>query len=236
MADNSSLPPEINFDKLFPKESNFETAGKLRRNGFDVIRDGTSNERVTVFGHPSAPNYLFKKFLDNVSYSQEKQFGSYERRVRGARALKVHLERFAISGIIVPRKWLCDLPSRFNVDKKPSQIVVVEKYNLLDHAKAKQLYRDISNDTLKDLCSIFFTFKRVDFSTRNMPFTTEGKIAFIDTGYMSRITEDLAFRRDNYKKNIDKLLEERQQRFAASLWDEFVERRDLLDDASRQLG
>ena len=236
MADNASLPPEINFDKLFPKESNFETAGKLRRNGFDVIRDGTDNERVTVFGHPSAPNHLFKKFLDNVSYSQEKQLGSYERRVRGARSLKAHLERFSISGIIVPRKWLCDLPSRFNVDKKPTQILVVEKCNLVEHARAKQLYRDLSNATLKDLCTIFFTFKRVDFSTRNMPFTAEDKLAFIDTGYMSRITEDLAFRRESYKKNVDKLLEEDQQRFAASLWNEFVTRSDLLDDASRQLG
>lgn len=236
MADNGSLPSEINLDKLFPKETHFDSAGKLRRNGFDVVRDGTSNERVTVFGHRSVPGYLFKKFLTNVSYSQEKQLGSYERRVRGGRALKVHLERFAITGIVVPRKWLCDLPSRFNVHKKPSQIIVVEKCHLLDHARAKQLYRDISNDTLKDLCTIFFTFKRVDFSTRNMPFTTEGKIAFIDTGYMSPITEDLAFRRENYKKNIEKLLEERQQRFAASLWDELVERRDLRDDASRQLG
>jgi hypothetical protein len=236
MADNASLPSAINLEKLFPKESNFETAGKLRRNGFDVIRDGTSNERVTVFGHPSAPNYLFKKFLDNVSYSQEKQLGSYERRVRGARGLKAHLERFAISGIIVPRKWLCDLPSRFNVDRKPTQILVVEKCNLVEHARAKQLYRGLSNDTLKDLCTIFFTFKRVDFSTRNMPFTTEGKLAFIDTGYMSRITEDLAFRRDSYNKNVDKLPEEEQQRFAASLWNEFVARNDLLDEASRQLG
>lgn len=227
MADNGILPSEINLDKLFYKESLFDSVDKLREGGFQIVRD-SSTERVAVAGHPSVPGYLFKKFMRNVSHSYEKQLGSYERRVRGARELKAHLEKHAVNNIVVPRKWLCELPSRFRSGGKPEHIVVVEKSNLLDHGKSKQLYRSITKDAIKELCTIFFTFKRIDFRSSNMPFNTDGKIAFIDTGYLSRITEDMKFRRENYKKNIDKLFTDDSRRLAKSLWDEFKTRRDLL--------
>ena len=228
MADNGILPSEINLDKLFYKESLFDSVDKLREGGFQIVR-GSSKGRVSVAGHQSVPGYLFKKFLRDVSHSYEKQLGSYERRIRGARDLKTHLEALDIHSIVVPRKWLCELPSRFSSGGKPEYVVVVEKCDFLDHDKSKQCYRAIAKDTLKDLCTIFFTFKHIDFSSRNMPFTTEGKIAFIDTGYLTRIAEDLTFRRKNYKKNVDKLFTDESRRFAKSLWDEFARRHDLLE-------
>ena len=228
MTDNATLPPEVNLDKLFYKEPLFDSIDKLDAAGFQIVR-GSSDGRVTVVGHPSVPGHLFKKFLRDVSHSYEKQLASYERRVRGARDLKAHLEALGIHSIVVPRKWLCQLPSRFSSGGNPEYIVVVEKCNFLDRTQSKQHYRSIAKDTLRNLCTIFFTFKRVDFSSRNMPFTSEGKISFIDTGYLSRITEDLTFRRKNYKKNIDKLYTDDSRRFGKSLWDEFAKRRDLLE-------
>lgn len=223
MADNATLPSEINLDQLFHKESLFDSISKLDHGGFHIVR-GSSDGRVTVVGHPSVPGYLFKKFLRDVPYTYEKQLASYQRRVSGAHDLKTHLEAFGIHSIVVPRKWLCELPSRFRSGGKPDYVVVVEKCNFLGHDESKRRYREISNETLKELCTIFFTFKRVDFSSRNMPFTPEGKIAFIDTGYLTRITEDLTFRRSNYRKNYNKLFSESTTQFAKSLWNEFARR------------
>lgn len=101
----------------------------------------------------------------------------------------------------------------------------MEKCNFLDRESSRQRYQTIAKDMLRDLCTIFFTFKRVDFAMRNMPFTPEGKIAFIDTGYLIRITEDLSFRRKNYEKCVDKLVGDANQQFAKSLWDGFKKRR-----------
>ena len=227
MTDNATLPSEIDLDKLFYKESLFDSINKLHEAGFQIVR-GSTNDRVAVIGHTSLPGYLFKKFLRNVRHPYEKQLASYERRVRGAGALKTHLAALDIHSIVVPRKWLCELPARFRSDGKPEHVVVVEKCDFLGHDESKRRYRAIGKDALKELCTIFFTFKRVDFASRNMPFTPEGKIAFIDTGYLTRITEDLRFRRQNYKKNVDKLYTDESQRFAKSLWDEFARRRDLL--------
>ena len=219
MRDNATLPPEINLDRLFHKASIFDSVEQLRDAGFQIVRE--SEKRVTVFGHPSAPGYLFKKFLRDVKRPFGKQLESYQERVRGARALKAHLDALSIDSIVVPRKWLCKLPRRFRRKGKPDHVVVVEKCDLLERDRIKRLYDALPKETVRDLCSIFFTFERVDFSTRNWPFTKEGKIAVIDTGYLTRIKKD---RRESYKKNVAKLPTDGNQRYGRALWDEFKKR------------
>ena len=225
-TNNTPVTLGVDLGRLFYKESIFDSIDKLRDAGFQIVR-GSSNGRITVFGHPSVPGYLFKKYLRDAGHSRKKQLANYERRVKGARNLTTHLEALSIHSIIVPRKLLCKLPSRFSSKGTPDYAVIVEKCNFLDLAKTKHRYRTIADQTLKDLCTIFFAFKHVDFRASNMPFTPEGRIAFIDTGYLSCITEDLDFRRSNYKKNVAKLLTDESQRFAKSLWDEFTRRNDL---------
>ena len=217
--DNGYLPPEIDLDRLFPRASIFDSTEELRDAGFHIIRE--SEKRVTVFGHPSVPGYLFKKFLRDVKLPYEEHLASYQKRVRGARALRSHLDALRIYSIVVPRKWLCKLPPRFHRHGKPDHLVVVEKCNLLDREDIKRRYRNVPKETIRDLCTIFFTFARVDFAPRNWPFTPEGEIAAIDTGYLKRITKDMAFRRESYKKNVDKLPTSKSRRYGSALWDEF---------------
>ena len=221
--DNADLPPEINLDALFHKASLFDSAEELRDAGFHIVRE--SEKRVTVFAHPSAPGYLFKKFLRDVERPYPKQLESYQKRVRGARDLRDHLDALGIHSIVVPRKWLCKLPPRFKRHGKPDHLVVVEKCHLLDRDDGKRRYSALPKETIRDLCTIFIAFARVDFSSRNWPFTTDGKIAVIDTGYLKRITKGLSFRRKSYKKNADKLYTDQSRRYAQSLWDELLEER-----------
>lgn len=222
-TDNASLPSDVDLDKLFYKDSVLNSTTKLHKAGFHIVRDSLNN-RVTVLGHKAVPGYLFKKYLKDVDVPYEKQLASYERRVKGARYLKTHLDELRINSLVVPRKWLCQLPSRFDHGGNPEYVVVVEKFNILDHDRSRKRYRAISEDMLKDLCTIFCTFKRLDFSAKNMPFTPEEKIAFIDTGDLARITEDMEFRRANYKKNVDKLFSDASQRLAGALWNEVTAR------------
>lgn len=225
-TDDADLPPEVNLDVLFHRASLFDSVEELRDAGFQIVRG--SEDRVTVFSHASAPGYLFKKFLRDVKRPYAKHLTSYEKRVRGARALRAHLDALGIHSIGVPRKWLCKLPLRFHRRGKPDHVLVVEKCDLLERENIKQSYRALPRETVRDLCTIFFTFERVDFSSRNWPFTTEGKIAVIDTGYLKRITKGQSFRRKSYKKNVEKLYTDESRRYGRSLWDEFEKRGDLL--------
>ena len=230
MSDNATLPSEVDLDSLFRKKSIFDSTDDLEEAGFQIVRASTK-DRVTVFGHASLPGYLFKKFLRDVKHPYKKQLDSYKKRVRGANALKAHLDALNIDSIVVPRKWLCELPRRFRSDGRRQYVVLVEKYDLLTRDKTNQLFRTLPKATIRDLCTIFFTFKRIDFAARNMPFTPDGKIVFIDTGYLRRITEGSSFRWKSYEKNVEKLFPDDQrdkQRYAKSLWDEF-EDGGLLD-------
>lgn len=227
MTDNDRLPPEIDLDRLFHAKSVFNSSDDMRDAGFNVLRE-SAREKVIVASHRSAPGFLFKKFLSDVSLSYKEQLLVYEMRVNGANTLKAHLEALQIKRIIVPRKWLCELPPRFNSGKSPAHIIVVDRCNILDREESERRYHSIDKDQLRDLCTIFFTFKRVDFTAKNAPFTTDGKVAFIDTGYLRPITKKLRSRRKSYEKNINKLFTDKNRRFAEGLWDDFVKRKDLL--------
>ena len=164
---------------------------------------------------------------------REEQLTSYQKRVRGARDLRTHLDALSIHSIVVPRKWLCKLPSKFHRKGKPDYVVVVEKCDLLQRDHTKKRYRNLLKEAVRELCTILFTFEGVDFSLRNWPFTTEGKIACIDTRTLKRITKDMSFRRKSYKKYINKkLFTDKSRRYAESLWDEFAERGNLLNGLS----
>jgi len=227
MADNNRLPPEIDLDRLFRKKAVFNSSDEMRDAGFNVMRESV-HEKVIVARHRSAPGFLFKKFLRTVSLTREEQLAAYEMRVNGANALKAHLEALQIKKIIVPRKWLCELPTRFNSGSLPEHIIIVDCCDILDREDAERRYRSIDKDQLRDLCTIFFTFSRVDFTAKNAPFTRDGKIAFIDTGYLRPITKKLKSRKKSYDKNIAKLFTDKNRRFAAGLWDDFVNRKGLL--------
>ena len=223
MTDNDHSPPEIDLDRLFRDKSVFDSSDDMRDAGFTVIRE-SKREKVVVARHRLAHGFLFKKFLRDVSLSREEQLAVYEERVNGARALRAHLEALQIQRIVVPRKWICELPARFSVGKKPEHIVIVDRFDILGPEESERCYRRMDKDQLRDLCTVFFAFRRVDFTAKNAPFTRDGRIAFIDTGYLTPITKKLRSRKKSYDKNADKLFTNKHRRFAAKLWDELVDR------------
>ena len=218
MSDNAQLPPEIEFDKLFSKGTTLDSIRDWRDSGFEIVRGDEG--KIIVASHRSARGYLFKKYdRDFTSYNEEVEL--YKERVNGARVLKEHLDAHKVEKIVVPRKWLCTLPSR----GKPSYVIVVDRYDLLDRDESERLYRRIDRKVLKELCTILFLFRGLDFSVRNVPFTRGGDIGFIDTEHIKLTKKKkLASRHDNYTQNLSKLFSDSDRRFAETLWHDFVKR------------
>ena len=233
MANNDHLPPEVDLDKLCRDRSVFDSTDRMRDAGFSILRE-SKHEKVVVASHRSAPGFLFKKFLNDVSFSRAEQLAIYEQRVDGARALREHLGLIGTRRIVVPRKWLCDLPARSGSRRRPDHIVVVDRFDVLGREDSERRYRRIDRDQHRDLCTIFFAFRRVDFTAQNAPYLPDGKIAFIDTGYLEQIKKNLRIRRRSYDKNAAKLFTRRSRDLAASLWGELVERQDLLPASSER--
>ena len=222
------LPVSIDLDKLFRRPSMFESARTWRKAGFEILRE--SEEKIIVARHRDVGGYLFKKYSSsNPRWSYDEQLERYQNRIAGARLLREHLEANQIDRIVVPRKWLCTLPGRFDVRRgKPSYIIVVERYDILDRDRSKRRYREIDADLLRDLSTILFRFRGLDFTPRNVPFTRDHRIAYIDTEYLKLNTRRPSRRKRYYERHTGDgpVFSDKQLKLMAKLWDEQVRREE----------
>lgn len=223
MAD--APPNDIDLDKLFRKSSVFASSRSLTKAGFKILRD--KPDKIFVFTHKDARGYVLKKYMDGDVRSYKEQIDLYQDRVNGSRALREHLAAHQITRITAPRKWLCQLPSRFNTKKGPSYIVVADYFEILDEQESADEYKDISKEQLKELCTILFTFRGLDFTARNAPYVSDGRIVWIDTEYVKSIKPKIKSRERSYEKNIHKMLSSKSRRIAEDLLDTLVKRSGL---------
>lgn len=211
----TSSPPSIDLDGLFVEPRMFDTRDAFRAAGFEVKRGG--DMKIMVGRHPSVPDYLFKKFPSDVP--REAQRDNYELRVTGARMLKLFIEEHALQHIVVPQKWIVSLPSIFTHHKRPAQLLIVERIDIIGNSKdVARRYRDIDKDTLEELCRVVYRFRGLDSGIHNVRFTNSGQIAFIDTenwkwkkdGFLQRLQRDLSkSSRKHVKRTYKKLRAER---------------------------
>jgi hypothetical protein len=132
--------------------------------------------------HKRVKGYLFKKYSDDVAL--DVQYANYVKRVEGARRFRALIAEKQLRHIAVPQKWLYELPREFSSGKPsyiPSYVLVVERLKILSNDKSRREYKRIDEEVLRDLCIVLHTFRGLDFAVKNMPFTKDGQIAFIDT-------------------------------------------------------
>jgi hypothetical protein len=177
-------PLQIRLKHLFQNPHIFRSPQHLKQAGFDLL--GKTRRGFMVASHPVMGNYLIKKFQDYVPWTQ--QMDNYLRRINGARRLREFIKVNHLKHIVVPQKWLYQLPEQFTdptTDKK-SYVLVVEKIDICSGGAdpegeiAKQYYQ-IDFDILRELCIVLYYFRGLDSGLQNMPFTHQNKIAFIDT-------------------------------------------------------
>jgi len=158
---------------MFDSKKSFASAGF-------AIKGGSDEARIMVGSHPSVPNYLFKKFMNDVS--ADDQLENFEERLWGAYEIRRMIDKHRLHQLIVPHKWIYDLPGEFSRRRgQPSQILVVEKMSISDADDVAARYRSIDDGQLEQLCRVLHRFTGFDAAMHNLRFTAAGQIAFIDT-------------------------------------------------------
>jgi hypothetical protein len=201
------LVPSLDLGSLFRDPGMFDGNRDWRKAGFDVEGEGALSD-IMVASHPSAPGVLFKKYGRKISLKDQRK--NYRRRIDGAAAVRELVTNERLTRIAVPCKELYELPRDFARKGEPAYVLVVEHMHLLKSSDSKQMYRQIDDDTLKQLCTVLLAFRGLDSGVRNVPFTTSGQIAFIDT-------ERWNDKRDGYLRRIREYLSSSQMKFAESL-------------------
>ena len=215
--------PLFDLHSLFRKPAMFDTPDRWRAAGFKIVRESPSLKKVIVAKHKAARGYLFKKYRNCVALKD--QFQKFTRRLEGASKLGAFIDESQLKHIVVPRKWLYELPPNF-AREMPAYIVIVEEMPVFDRTSGESArrHRHIDFDVLRELCVVFYKCKGLDFTDKNAPFTKHGQVAFIDTEYVdwqdTRKSEKA--RKKRFMKYAKRYLSGKRLEFAEAQWEELI--------------
>lgn len=198
-------------DSLFYDPNMFKTPKQFEDAGFNLI---FGHKKLMVGAHPSFPEYLFKKFPNSCSQSQQLQ--NFILRIKGAEILRKYIISHQFKHIVVPQKWLCKLPKSFSNENQDTYILIVENMDIVGggdnpDGATRQAYLNIDKEMLTELCMILHDVGGCDAWPRNLPFTSSGKIAFVDTEHVGR-------KKGDFVKHIIPVLNPQMQEYAWALW------------------
>lgn len=128
-----------------------------------------------VAAHPSAVGYLFKKYTNVIA--QKEQNENYAARIEGATRLATLIRHERLQHVVVPKKHLHDLPKHFG---RSARIIVVERMDVVGSDASERRYHDIADSVLRDLLRVLVALPGLDSNSKNVQFTRDGTIAFVD--------------------------------------------------------
>ena len=169
----SSLPIAPQLSKLFTNSKMFDSMHSFEKAGFKLIPHAP--HKIMSGSHKAARGYLFKKY--NNDRAGKKQIKNYMRRIEGARLLRSFIAERGFQYIVAPRKWLYELPADF----PERYLLVADKLDLRSDDETRRKYARIRKDAMHELATVLFYFRGLNSWTKNLPFTEDGQIAFIDT-------------------------------------------------------
>lgn len=219
-------PSSLDLGSLFRDPDMFDSRRTWSSAGFHVIaRD--NNGKIMVARHALVPGLLFKKYARDVD--EKDQTKNYERRVEGANRLRAFITSRRLTRVTVPRKWLLELPQAFS-RRARSYVLVVEQLDLLDDVQTKAAYHRIDPNVLAELAVVLYHFRGMDSNAKNLPFTVDGRIAFIDTEHWDRSTSK------DYLHHVGAYLTKERRKLAGKLFDQLEDGEDpyvggFVDDA-----
>ena len=183
LPDDHPIKPRL--DRLFNKIRATQSEKYFEKGGFEkpIMREPTN---IVIGWHPQFKEYIFKVYLDTQPPLNE--WENWMQRIKGARAIQASLEKHGFQHICVPKKWIYPLPIEPSPPNQPrfyrkNFILVVENMHILDRtANLKAFKKKMTPDILQELYTLLAEEGLIDsIYPGNIPFTKEGKLAFIDT-------------------------------------------------------
>ena len=168
-----SLPIVSQLGELFTDHKMFNSMTSFENAGFKLIAH--SPHKIMSGSHKRTKGYLFKKY--NNDKPGKKQLKNYMRRIEGARLLRTFIAERGFQHVVAPRKWLYELPESF----QERYLIVADKLDLMSDDATLRKYNRIREEQMGELATVLYYFRGLNSWTKNLPFTEDGQIAFIDT-------------------------------------------------------
>lgn len=180
----SNHPIKAKLDEIFFKMRATATPLTMKAAGFQTL-DSWKWDKAYVARHSQIKGYLIKAFLDNHLFMDDKK--SLVNRIIGAEHIRQAIEVYGLQSFFkVPRKWLYQLPDYPDTLPglyKKNFILIVEDMNIVSDEKNAEMFEQWTED--KQLLFLFYLINTLGLSDSvyisNIPFSKDGKIAFVDT-------------------------------------------------------
>ena len=130
--------------------------------------------------HPDHPEWIIKAVPPQHShrvFAKAINVG----RVRSAQHIAQVIEKYHLRHIIVPQKYLYHLPGTPYKLTDHNYLVVAQKLDLVDDKLVPLMWDLLNVEQEDELAKVIKKVGYFDVSEDNICFTTDGKIAFIDT-------------------------------------------------------
>lgn len=179
LPDDHPIKPSL--DALFSDSRPTASMSSLKQAGFKVIGKGKFSKTI-VAKHSNIKGYILKCIPDNDPTNDVERLSDRIKGVGIARDIiaKYNFERW----MKVPNKWIYILPPTSSSEKYPKKIVLIaEDMNILPK---KKNYKKWKKEVTKEMLdALYLLLQEGGFHDMiypfNMPFSKDGRIAFIDT-------------------------------------------------------
>lgn len=148
---------------------------------------------LIVTKHPNIPGFIFKIYLDTQRYFKRKpEYDFWILRILGAEKIRETLKYYELESIFkVPQKWIYVLPEHTFPSGYSSKysILVEEDMSILPREENKKAWASdrVTQELLNQLWFILTELGLSDCAKPdNIPFSTDGRIAFVDTEIFGR--------------------------------------------------
>ncbi len=184
-------PLKAKLDRIFSKSRVLLNIATMKNAGF-INPKPRKFTHIVVTSHPKLRGYIVKAYLDAQLKNQDQpEHHIWISRIRGAEAIRQEIAKHQWEGIFkVPKKWIYAVPQTPNASPEYRQkhfILVEEDMGLLSSMKNKRLWKNVSPDILNKVFIILETLGLRDCAKPdNIPFSEDGRIAFVDTQTFSQ--------------------------------------------------
>jgi hypothetical protein len=183
-------PLKETLDAIFLDSRAIYCEDSMRAAGF-INPKPQKHTHMVVTRHPDLPGLVIKTYFDCQRYFEKlREDEQWLQRIEGARLIQELIDAKGWGGQFkVPKKWIYPLPPFPKPSKKFQGkyfILVEEDMDLCDSATNKALWKS-SVITFELLDQVYFIVTELGLydspSTDNLPFSNDGRLAFIDTQY-----------------------------------------------------
>lgn len=177
-------PAKQQLDKIFRKRTVTQSTKTVLDAGFFNANIGKYT-KVIVSGHWDLPGYVVKMYLDSKLRVNEGQ--KFKERILGANAVRACIKAHNLERIVkTPQKWIYPIPEFADSGPAPKHFVLIAEDMLPINSK-KSLDKWKNNIKKKHLDAVWTVIETVGLPdcvyAFNLPFCTDGRIAFLDTEY-----------------------------------------------------